>query len=86
MVPPLVVDPPVLVEPPRFALPPVLVEPPRFAPPPVLVEPGPWVIVAKVSENAPSSKPMLDYVLIKRRFMAAMGTPESGSRPMDDVR
>ena len=36
-------------------------------------EPGPWVIVAKVSENSPTSKPTLDYVLIKERFMKAMG-------------
>lgn len=39
-------------------------------------EPGPWVIVAKVSENAPSAKPTLDYVQIKKRFMAAMGVTE----------
>ena len=36
-------------------------------------QPGPWVIIAKVSENSPTSKPTLDYVLIKRRFMKAMG-------------
>ena len=36
-------------------------------------EPGPWVIIAKVSENSPTSKPTLDYVLIKQRFMKAMG-------------
>ena len=40
-------------------------------------QPGPWVIVAKVSENSPTAKPTLDYPLIKRRFMAAMGAPES---------
>ena len=39
-------------------------------------EPGPWVVVAKVDENTPSAKPSLDYVWIKQRFMAAMGTPE----------
>jgi len=39
-------------------------------------EPGPWVIVAKVDESAPTSKPPLDYVLIKQRFMTAMGQPE----------
>lgn len=39
-------------------------------------EPGPWVVVAKVSENMPTVKPPLDYVWIKQRFMAAMGTPE----------
>ena len=37
------------------------------------VEPGPWVIIAKVSENSPTDKPTLDYVLIKNRFMKAMG-------------
>ena len=36
------------------------------------VTPGPHVIVAKVGENAPATKPPLDYVGIKRRFMAAM--------------
>jgi len=36
-------------------------------------EPGPWVIIAKVSENSPTRKPTLDYVLIKQRFMKAMG-------------
>jgi thiamine pyrophosphate-dependent acetolactate synthase large subunit-like protein len=38
---------------------------------------GPWVIVARVGENSPTAKPTLDYPLIKRRFMAAMGAPES---------
>jgi len=36
-------------------------------------EPGPWVIIAKVSENSPTRKPTLDYQLIKQRFMKAMG-------------
>ena len=36
--------------------------------------PGPHVIIAKVTENVPGAKPPLDYVGIKRRFMAAMGT------------
>jgi thiamine pyrophosphate-dependent acetolactate synthase large subunit-like protein len=40
-------------------------------------EPGPWLIVAKVAESAPTVKPPLDYVLIKRRFMDAIGNPES---------
>ena len=40
-------------------------------------EPGPWVIVAKVAESAPTAKPPLDYVLIKERFMAAMGCAEA---------
>ncbi len=37
--------------------------------------PGPWVIVAKVRESAPVAKPPLDCVLIKQRFMEAMGRP-----------
>ena len=41
-----------------------------------LREPGPWVIVAKVGESGPASKPPLDAPLIKRRFMAAMGCAE----------
>ena len=39
-------------------------------------EPGPWVIVAKVDETAPSAKPPLDCVFIKQRFMTAIGNPE----------
>ncbi len=35
--------------------------------------PGPWVIVAKVAESAPTAKPPLDCVFIKNRFMAALG-------------
>jgi thiamine pyrophosphate-dependent acetolactate synthase large subunit-like protein len=35
-------------------------------------EPGPHVIVAKVAESAPSSRPPLDGILIKLRFMAAI--------------
>lgn len=38
---------------------------------------GPTVIVAKVRESAPSAKPPLDYVGIKQRFMAAIGTTEN---------
>jgi phosphonopyruvate decarboxylase len=37
---------------------------------------GPWVVVAKVSESAPTLKPPLDGVFIKQRFMYAMGNPE----------
>jgi thiamine pyrophosphate-dependent acetolactate synthase large subunit-like protein len=44
------------------------------------VEPGPWVIVAKVDESAPTVKPPLDCVFIKRRFMAAIGQPEEATR------
>jgi thiamine pyrophosphate-dependent acetolactate synthase large subunit-like protein len=43
-------------------------------------ESGPWVIVAKVTESAPTVKPPLDCVFIKQRFMAAIGTPESATR------
>ena len=39
-------------------------------------EDGPWVIVAKVAESAPTVKPPLDCVFIKQRFMAAIGGPE----------
>jgi thiamine pyrophosphate-dependent acetolactate synthase large subunit-like protein len=39
-------------------------------------QPGPWTIVAKVAESAPTVKPPLDYVMIKERFMAAIGHPE----------
>jgi hypothetical protein len=39
-----------------------------------MTEPGPWVIVAKVDESAPGGKPPLDCVLIKHRFMTAIGT------------
>ena len=39
-------------------------------------EPGPWVIVAKVGENLPATKPPLDCVFIKQRFMAAIGSAE----------
>ena len=35
--------------------------------------PGPWVIVVKVKESAPTAKPPLDCVYIKQRFMAALG-------------
>ena len=42
--------------------------------------PGPWVIVAKVAESAPTAKPPLDCVYIKQRFMAAIGNPEGATR------
>jgi thiamine pyrophosphate-dependent acetolactate synthase large subunit-like protein len=38
---------------------------------------GPWAIVAKVEESAPTMKPPQDCVLIKRRFMAAIGTDDA---------
>lgn len=37
-------------------------------------EAGPWVVVMKVDENLPAVKPPLDCVLIKNRFMRAIGT------------
>ena len=43
-------------------------------------EAGPWVIVAKVDESAPTMKPPQDCVFIKQRFMAAMGVPEGGTQ------
>jgi thiamine pyrophosphate-dependent acetolactate synthase large subunit-like protein len=44
------------------------------------MEAGPWVIVVKVSESAPSVKPPLDCVFIKQRFMGAIGQPEGATR------
>jgi hypothetical protein len=40
-------------------------------------QPGPWVIIAKVQETYPTTKPSLDYVFIKQRFMSAIGQPEA---------
>jgi len=37
---------------------------------------GPAVVVAKVTESAPTAKPPLDCVFIKQRFMAAIDNPE----------
>jgi thiamine pyrophosphate-dependent acetolactate synthase large subunit-like protein len=37
-----------------------------------MTQDGPWVIVAKVDESAPSTKPPLDCVLIKNRFMSVL--------------
>jgi thiamine pyrophosphate-dependent acetolactate synthase large subunit-like protein len=37
------------------------------------------VIIAKVKESAPTTKPPLDCVFIKQRFMAAIGNPESAT-------
>ena len=42
-------------------------------------ESGPWVVVAKVTENMPAVKPPLDCVYIKQRFMAAIGSPEAAT-------
>ena len=41
---------------------------------------APSVIVAKVTESAPTTKPPLDAVFIKQRFMAAIGSAEAGTR------
>jgi thiamine pyrophosphate-dependent acetolactate synthase large subunit-like protein len=41
---------------------------------------GPSVVVAKVDETFPSTKPPLDCVFIKQRFMAAIGNPEPATR------
>jgi thiamine pyrophosphate-dependent acetolactate synthase large subunit-like protein len=35
---------------------------------------GPWLIVAKVAESAPTTRPPLDCGYIRQRFMAALGT------------
>jgi thiamine pyrophosphate-dependent acetolactate synthase large subunit-like protein len=34
---------------------------------------GPWLVVVKVSESAPTAKPPLDCGYIRQRFMAALG-------------
>jgi thiamine pyrophosphate-dependent acetolactate synthase large subunit-like protein len=39
----------------------------------------PHLIVAKVTESAPTAKPPLDCVFIKHRFMTAIGNPESAT-------
>ena len=39
-------------------------------------EAGPWAVVAKVDESQPSVKPPQDGVLIKQRFMRAVGVSE----------
>ena len=40
---------------------------------------GAAVIIAKVSESAPTAKPPLDCVFLEQRFMAALGQPESAT-------
>jgi len=42
--------------------------------------PGPWLVVAKVEESAPTARPPLDCVFIKQRFMAALGNSDTGSQ------
>ena len=39
-------------------------------------EPGPWLIAAKVLESRPTVKPSLDYIAIKERVIAAIGSAE----------
>jgi thiamine pyrophosphate-dependent acetolactate synthase large subunit-like protein len=46
-------------------------------------ERGPWLIVAKVNESAPSVKPPLDCVFIKQRFMRALGSAETATEGGD---
>lgn len=40
---------------------------------------GPTLVVAKVADSSPTTKPPLDCVFIKQRFMAAIGSPESAT-------
>ena len=40
------------------------------------VSDGPWMIVVKVQGSKPTTKPPLDCVFIKQRFMAAIGCAE----------
>ena len=40
---------------------------------------GPWMIVVKVDQSAPSTRPPLDCVFIKQRFMAAVGCAEAAT-------
>jgi thiamine pyrophosphate-dependent acetolactate synthase large subunit-like protein len=42
-------------------------------------EPGPWLIAAKVAPSTPTTRPPLDCVFIKQRFMAAIGCAESAT-------
>jgi thiamine pyrophosphate-dependent acetolactate synthase large subunit-like protein len=42
-------------------------------------EPGPSVIVAKIVNSSPTTRPPLDCVFIKQRFMAAIGCPEAAT-------
>ena len=44
----------------------------------VRTTPGPWVVVVKVEESEPTAKPPLDCILIKQRFMSALGTNREG--------
>jgi thiamine pyrophosphate-dependent acetolactate synthase large subunit-like protein len=42
-------------------------------------ERGPSMIVAKIVHSSPASRPPLDCVFIKQRFMAAIGCPEAAT-------
>ncbi len=46
-------------------------------------ERGPAMIVAKVSESGITTKPPLDCVFLKQRFMAALGSPEAATQGGD---
>jgi len=46
----------------------------------IRTEQGPWVVVVRVDESAPTVKPPQDCVFIKQRFMAAIGVPEGGTQ------
>jgi thiamine pyrophosphate-dependent acetolactate synthase large subunit-like protein len=41
---------------------------------------GPWMIVVKVEGSTPTTKPPLDCVFIKQRFMAAIGCAEAATK------
>jgi thiamine pyrophosphate-dependent acetolactate synthase large subunit-like protein len=43
-------------------------------------ENGPWMIVAKVALSSPTTKPPLDCIFIKQRFMAALGCAEPATQ------
>jgi thiamine pyrophosphate-dependent acetolactate synthase large subunit-like protein len=40
---------------------------------------GPWTIVARLEHSTPTTKPPLDCVFIKQRFMVAIGSAESAT-------
>jgi thiamine pyrophosphate-dependent acetolactate synthase large subunit-like protein len=42
-------------------------------------QPGPSIIVAKIVNSSPTTRPPLDCVFIKQRFMAAVGCPETAT-------
>jgi thiamine pyrophosphate-dependent acetolactate synthase large subunit-like protein len=42
-------------------------------------EPGPWMVVVKVEQSAPTTRPPLDCVFIKQRFMQSIGCAETAT-------